>query len=685
MLVAGNNPVLSFMLEILASAPKKSDFLATLAELGSLRRGEERIEQYLARMYQTSCEICGKEIQPQAYIWRRGEKTPEAKIYHCPNCGDQGERKTTEKDIEHLTSFGKDTLHRTRAAERVRIGEGPIEPAAEEALQAYLPRQLDFLFTVINKIEGLSLSKDHRRLLTALTLSACDEGSALWTWPNVRSRPRQLGIPPQYRENNLWLALENAIPAWTLQKEPVPLTTWPVIPPPGGGICLIPGRIHSIGALPETIRPYAALGAVPRPNQAFWTLCAVWGGWIWGKEAAQPLKKALERRRYDWNWHTAALHATMSRLYGMVPPDFPFFGILCELVPGFLSAAVAGGEAAGFHLESLAVLEDEQMAQISWKTRSNPPRSKASLSGVAPIYRESIRNALLERNQPASYTLLLASSLSGLAQADLLSPRTSAVEADILSQIIQPFERVLNDASFLKRYSEKSQSIENGSWWLQSPDPPGGLTLSDQVEIEVVRTLQKVSSCTLREIQANLYPRFPGLKTPSTGLIQACLESYGEADPSAPGRWQLRGSERPAQRRKDIAEIRAGLKQLGDQFHFNSQESEETLEWTDPSGNRAFRFFIFASSIISRCLLKYVPDDTLHNVLVIPGSRSNLLAFKLQENPYLREILQKGWHFLKFRHLRKMMERENLTLDLFLELLEQDQPLWEEPTQMTFF
>jgi hypothetical protein len=65
-------------------------------------------------------------------------------------------------------------------------------PEHNEALSIYLPRPLDFLLTLINKIEGLNTSVQRKQLLYTLALIAADEGSTLWPWPGGRSRPRQL-------------------------------------------------------------------------------------------------------------------------------------------------------------------------------------------------------------------------------------------------------------------------------------------------------------------------------------------------------------------------------------------------------------------------------------------------------------------------------------------------------------
>lgn len=681
--VSVNNPVISFILETLAAAPQKSGFLAALAELDSIRRGSERLEIYLKSLYETECASCNQIIQPQAFLWRRDEKQPFARLYECPHCGDQGERIITPRDIERLNRVGNDALHRSRAVERIRLEEGPVEPAADEAIRAYLPRPLDFLITVLNKIEGPSISKERRRLLTALALSACDEGSALWSWPNVRSRPRQLVIPPQFRENNLWLAFENAIADWSFLKEPVPLSLWPDLPPPEGGICLFRGRIKSLPTLQEEINMQAAVTVIPRPSQAFWTLCAVWSGWIWGKEAVLPLRRALGRRRYDWNWHAAALHSALHSLANLAPEGLPIFGVLPELTPGFLSAVFTGYEAAGVHLESIAHLPDQEIMQMHWKTRKTASPPKINREGISIACKKAVETELLERNQPAAYTELFAASLAGLSHDNQIPSNRPAPNLNFMNEFQTRFDQILKDTSFVLRGGSHTQSIEGGFWWLARPGDLKTLPLADRVEMEVVRFLQKNPDCTMIEIQSGIFPLFPGLKTPPVGLIQACLDSYGEIVEKEPAvHWHLRASESAAQRRQDIDEVQTLLSNLAPRLGVTCRE-KDGVDWVDDAGNVICHFYPFASSIISRYVFQPQEPSPVPQVLVLPGSRSNLLAYKLREDPRLAKAVSKRWCFLKFRHLRRICEQKNLTLARFFDLLNQDPPLLEELKQMT--
>jgi hypothetical protein len=69
---------------------------------------------------------------------------------------------------------------------------------------------------------------------------------------------------------------------------------------------------------------------------------------------------------------------------------------------------------------------------------------------------------------------------------------------------------------------------------------------------------------------------------------------------------------------------------------------------------------------------------------VLPGSRSNLLAFKQHENPLLDLAVKRGWRFLKFRHLRSLVDNLLLTRETFSMQVNTDPPEYK-PTQLNMF
>src|SRR5512133_743649 len=207
-LFAVNNPITRFLLEASAKPPSELDFKAALADLAAAKKGEERLAAHLQSLYLTLCEKCGQQIQAESFIRHQGEIAPYARIYTCPHCGDTGEHAATHDDIERAKRIAStDSLHRSRAFERVAALDDEDRVYAEEAIQFYLPRPLYFLTTVINRIDNLNLNPDRKRALDALILVACDMGNTLWGYPSERPRPKQLNIPSQFREFNLWTQL----------------------------------------------------------------------------------------------------------------------------------------------------------------------------------------------------------------------------------------------------------------------------------------------------------------------------------------------------------------------------------------------------------------------------------------------------------------------------------------------
>lgn len=259
----------------------KSEFIAALADLGAIKKGEERLAGHLQSLYFTTCEKCNQQIQAQAFLWRKGEDAPFARIYECPHCGNSGEHPTTEEDKEHAQKIAAtDALHRSRAFERVISLNDEDRIYAEEAIQHYLPRPLYVLTTVINRLDSLTLSPERKRALMALILLACDAGNTLWAHPSERPRPKQLSTPSQFREHNVWMMLERGVSLFAASGSPVPFEAWPKKIPESGGICIYEGRLKELAEEVKKEIPIAAvIGSVPRPNQAFWTLFGI-VGWL---------------------------------------------------------------------------------------------------------------------------------------------------------------------------------------------------------------------------------------------------------------------------------------------------------------------------------------------------------------------------------------------------------------------
>jgi hypothetical protein len=698
-LVAANNPVARFLLELLANPPPRKELVAALAALGAARKGEERLEPHIRALYLTQCANCGEEIEAEMFLWERNHSAPYARVYRCPHCKDSGEHPADEADVARALQFTPNSLHHARALERVAGRDDPDRGNVEEALETYLPRAVYAIFTLLNRLDSLTVPPVRRRYLQALLLSACDQGNTLWPQPPARARPRQLTSPPRFREHNIWKELEKAIDLWAAPSEeglpPLPVTIWPALPPETGGLCLFEGRLRDLGRAGQTdplqavagLAIEAVLAPLPRPNQAYWTLSALWAGWLWGKDAVGPFKSVLRRRRYDWSWHTTALHTAFEAFPELTSPGAACLGLMGEAEPGFISAALIAAGLAGLELESLAVRPESDQAQIIWRIPppgARPPASPPEQPIRDPdLARRAARAYLKQRGEPAGYLHLHSAALSALVETERLLTLPPGEDggplspSEILNRINLSLEEAFSWRGGFIRYGGSEKSLEVGQWWLRDPEAVE-TPLSDRVEMALVRTLLKSPGLPLSELDAALCAEFPGLLTPNPELLQVCLESYSEEDPPESGRWRLRPQDLPKARRDDLTEIGVLLDQIARQLGYQA-EGEDPLLWLDSQGRTAVVIHLLASAVVGQVLLS-PPPPAPQRWIVIPGGRANLLAYKLAGDPRLKQAAER-WRFIKYRQVRYLAESPLLSLDFLDEQLSLD-PLTYAAPQM---
>ena len=673
-LVAANNPVARFLLEVATDPPSESDFKAALAELAISRKGDERLESHLRDLYLTQCSKCQRMVEAKAFLWRRDAETPFARVYECPDCGDFGERLPAPADAARAAEAAASAnLHHARVLERVAPLGDPNRGYVEEALSYYLPRAIYVLATLINRLDGLSLSPPRRRALTALLLTACDKANTLWPHPVERPRPRQLIVPGQFYENNIWLALEEGLELWANTEEPVPLVAWPEPLPESGGICLFEGRLKDLAENLQKTPVQVVLTSIPRPNQAFWTLSALWAGWLWGRETAETFKIALRRRRYDWGWHASALQAVFSHLANLLKPEMPFFALLAEPEPSFLSAALLAAS-PGFELEGLALRTRHDPVQIVWKRRKDESKSEKDHFQI----RRAVKEYLQARGEPATYLHLHALALTGFARRPgLLLPRETADES--LTRLHAAIEEALLNDKNLTRFDGSEHSLEVGLWGLA--DPAGQeVPLPDRVEMAVVRYVSRHPGCKLIDIERDLYPQFPGLLTPPKSLVAAVLESYCQQENNG---WRLRDEDSPSARIADLKEMEALIKTLGTRLgHKTQQVTDKLLIW-DEKDKPIYAFYLLASAVVGD-ILRGNPYPLERSLIVLPGGRASLLAYKQKRNPVLLAQSQ-GWRFVKFRVLRALEKIPLINSQTWEEQVSSDPIEGAPPGQMMMF
>jgi hypothetical protein len=675
LLVTVNNPIARFLLEIAANPPSGLDFNAALAELESVKKGDQRLGAHLQPLYQTTCEKCNAEIQADYFLWRKEADAPHARVYTCLQCNDSGERIATQQDIDRAKQIAAtDGLHRSRSFERVAKLDDDDRVYAEEAIQHYLPRPLYFLTTVINRIDGLNLTPERKRALNALILVACDAGNTLWDHPPTRPRPKQLNIPSQFREHNLWKTLERGLTLWSKTGSPVAIEAWPKKIPESGGVCIYEGRLKELAREVKKEIPIAAvIGSLPRPNQAFWTLSALWAGWLWGREAVEPYKLALRRRRYDWAWNATALHAAFSHLFELLPLGTPFFGFMPEPEPPFLTSALTAAGAAGFDLKSVALRTEHDPIQILWN-RGEHLKREANEQDVA-VAREAIHAYLVERGEPASYLHVHAAALIALAEAHALKNKTQEFD-EALRGTNALIQSALSEDERFVHYSS-GESVDTGLWG-NADFSQRYESLADRVEVAIVTFLQKKPDSIYLEIENNLYPRFAGLLTPSKAMIYAVLDSYAEREGAS---MKLRAEDVASARRNERDTIIPMLELVGKRLGYSTNLADKNHVWAE-NNSVQFAFYVLASALVGRAMdeTPYAPEQT---ILVIPGGRASLIAYKAGRDPALAARL-KNYRLLKYRLLRAMLEVPVLTREMFEEQIAND-PLEKSKSQMMMF
>jgi hypothetical protein len=680
-LVAENNPVSRFLLELASAPPKTGELQAALSELASVRKGEERLETHLLSLYETRCNKCRRMVQVEAYVWEKGAQVPSGRIYHCP-CGEEGEFDVNEEDLSlyaQITSM--EILHRASALERVTRQDDPDRIHAEQALACYQPRAIYALMTIINKLDAIlpSLSREVKRALFALLLVAFDETNSLWSHPADRPRPKQLTIPTRFLEKNLWLSLEQAVRRWEYSA-PVNLSEWQDSQPltdhsPGsdgmGSIYVFEGRARDIVPALKIIQPGVVITALPRPNQAYWTLSALWTGWLWGREAASSFKSVLRRRRYDWNWHSQALQAAMKPIASNLPLNTPIFAILAEPEPAFLTASLVAAAEAGFDQEGIAWRGHGEPIQITWRRKAFQQEEMKPEEIDPQIVKDAVHNYLSSRGEPVPYLYIHAACLSALEAAHLLHHRDEAI-----SYLQTQIQNSLADPEY--QHFSISPNVETGLWSLAHWQPKD--TLSDKVENALVNLLEKNPGISSTQLVDELNSTFPGLFTPSLELIQVILKSYAV---ESNGTWALRQGDTPPNRMAEMEAAVQSLENLAPRLGFTSdvEEKEQHIaRWRE--GGIAVYSFVILSSTVTGTIFHTPGTSSGQSILVIPTDRTNLLSFKREHDPALQANAEK-WKVIVYEDLDALTRQSNLNRETWEKNLTGSSP--ESTEQLKLF
>jgi len=664
---AFSNPVVRFVVEHRLNPIDPADMRAALAALASAPKDDTRLERFLLDLYRTECSHCGASVSADSFIWDRELELPVLKVYVCEACHQSGEDATSSADRERATASAGYRLAHALAAERAAPADDPDREHVEAALAVYPARAIYALVSLLQKLDQLDLPPAQRRAAEALLLSVFDAADGLWGYPESRARPKQLIASPRFREINVWRALERAHQEWVAEPIEVRLATWPESgAPEAGTLAVFPGPIRE---LDETLPPEtpSILTALPRPNQAFWTLTALWASWLWGREAAAPIRIALRRRRFDWMWHAAALRGAFKALARHQPSGSVAVAFVPEAEPGFLAAALAGLDAAGYRLRGHAVRLNDGQAVLAWEAARHRAVGDEPL---AQVMTEAAEAALRELGEPAGYGLLHAAATIALARGQRLAEMWEADDTPPLTKLSEGMETLLAAGGSFD-HLDPGLEVESGQYWLAVPGATS-TPLSDRVEVLVLETLRSQPGASLLATEARLCDALRGLQTPDRRLVLACLESYAVVDPG--GGWSLRPEDEAERRQADILEIRNLLVGLGERLGFRVSR-EDGILWEE-HGRPTFFFHVQDTAALSG-VLGATPQSA--QVVVLPGGRASLVAEKERRDLRLRAWLSAGGRIVKYRHIRRLAVEASVHAGNFPERLGIDPTQREDP------
>lgn len=674
-LITANNPIHAFLIKILASAPNEDELIAALQDLATAPKGDSRMEQYIRGFYHVQCMECRQEVEAAAFYWQKGAAQPFAAEVNCPFCGSLGEQALTPEALESIPALPPEGLHRARALNRIAELHDPLRSNVEQTLNVYPSRPLIILQSIINKLDSLDQTKRRRDLLTALILSVADQANTLWAHPSPRERPKQLVIPSTFRERNIWQALVSAIETWRVLQEPIPVHDWPTSQSSNQNkpaIYCFNGRLKDLTASEFPSNLTGTLTVIPRPNQAFWSLSALWTGWLWGQEAVLPIRQVLARQRYDWNWHTSALESVFKTLSTLAEPVHNIWGLVAENEPMLLLATLLAANISEFNLTEFAQSEDDQLAQCAWQNQHTAPKSVKPEQALSQA-KNAARLFLNQKGEPASYQQVHAAMTTRLAHKNELAIEIFLQNRNqSTSETQKLLESVFKEPGLLVQVGEETSSVEAGQYWLAEPNetqPP----VIDRLEKQIARFLISEGTIDSEQAKSVSFQAFPGLFTPKERDVLNCLESYADLVDPERHRWLLREAEKPEARRRDVQEIRGLLMSIGRRLDYRVA-GQDPLFWFEEGENQpSFSFHVFSSAMIYRHLARK-GESAGKKMMVFPGSRANLLAYKKQRDPVLKKKLTQCCMEVKFRLVRDLAANPLLTRQLFTEQIKADPP-----------
>lgn len=682
--VSANNPIAAFILEVMASAPSAEEISEAVHALAGIKSAEDLLlEEQINSYYQFDCpnpECQELELKPKFQadylVWAEDALEPELAFGSCPTCGRQAEYPLSPEILASKNPLPPLSVLKARLLELAADPGDPLRELMAEVIAFYPHRSLASLHAMLSRLDNPTVTPRQRTLLRALILTTADRVNQLWTYPGGRSRPRQLLRPPFFQELNPWQALLASQKVWSKTEQAVPLREWPALPPQMGGISIFRGRLRELDPPIAPGSVDAVMTSLPRRNQAWWNLSGLWSSWLWGRDGSATLRNSLLKQRYDWTWHSTALQKVLVQLGKLLRPDVPVLLQITELDPMFTMAGFLAAQNAGLALNQLASNGDLTVLQTAWRF-GRPNRHGAKPSPFPEAVKNAGTQFLKQAGEPVTYLRLFTTVIVALLSEGSLEGRPSPGET--LNDLQEEIDKALTDSVF-SRFNP-GISADSGLYWLE--DASGSApTAADRAERALVDALQEQPLLATKAAQAAVNLKLPGLQTVEMEMMQAILESYADPTPDYIA-WSLRAFETRTAREQDLKTIFGLIESLANRLGMARESKTNSIVWLGQDGSPEFSFFPIITAEFSELLIHHqeLPGKKL---IVLPGSRSNLAAFKLRRDLHLQSLKTESWSIVKYRQLRNLNDNPLLTLELFASQITGDPPEYRS-TQLALF
>lgn len=661
------DPLLALVVQAELSPPPVRELDAAVARLGDSSKQGVPLRYYLEELYATTCPACLRQAVADYFIWDRDQGTPVAKSLRCGACAWDGRAAVDAEDLERLAEIPARGMHYHYVLDRVvPQPEGDaLRPRVEMLLELYSPRNLYALAELSLKIEALFPAGPLQQALKLLLLDCLDRCSALAPLPDSTARRRGLTRPGRYLERNVWRALEEAASQWrVLAGKPLTGLAGSLAELQAGGEAAAAFITQAlVRDLPRILPPRSVrliLTSPPPLDSAVWSLSYLWGGWLLGAEAVEPLRPLLRQRTPDLAWYARGMAGSLRLLGSLLRDEGRLVLVLTGQRPALVEALLLAADNARLGVASLLQCSADYRLELT-PTVSGGAFLMAVSSSPEPV-EVQIRRAAVEaavetiraRGEPTAWETLHAAIYCHLTKVGLPA-RAAEVEregATTLDLVAQAVEAALESPAFvLQPAGGQAEKL----WWLAAPAdmaPP----LSDRVEEVAWQVLHDALALTEADFVRAVYACFPGCLTPDAALVAACLESYG-CQPT-PGYWQLRAEDLPQARQAERQAMIEHLLALGRRLGYRAVPWEPfDVAWF--AGEQVCTAFVvrWRAAVGEAVIL----SDRLQGAtpyLVVPGGRAALVNYKLAHNPLWQQAVdQVGWRFIKYRHLRQLAAR----------------------------